>query len=125
MFQEFDMTESTVSFATYMLEVHRFEIEHFYEKTWLLNDKIIFVILFVAFIIMMMMMMLIIIIIIIIYNKIFIYFVFNNIIGTRKEIKTDSFISEILKHLESIYLYFPPSSQLLYLCFCPVGLSLL
>ena len=25
----------------------------------------------------------------------------------------------------SIYLYFPPSSQLLYLCFCPVGLSLL
>ena len=27
--------------------------------------------------------------------------------------------------LESIYLYFPPSSQLLYLCFCPVGLSLL
>ena len=22
--------------------------------------------------------------------------------------------------LESIYLYFPPSSQLLYLCFCPV-----
>ena len=26
---------------------------------------------------------------------------------------------------ESIYLYFPPSSQLLYLCFCPVGLSLL
>ena len=23
------------------------------------------------------------------------------------------------------YLYFPPSSQLLYLCFCPVGLSLL
>ena len=24
-----------------------------------------------------------------------------------------------------IYLYFPPSSQLLYLCFCPVGLSLL
>ena len=28
-------------------------------------------------------------------------------------------------YLESIYLYFPPSSQLLYLCFCPVGLSLL
>ena len=27
--------------------------------------------------------------------------------------------------LESIYLYFPPSSQLLYLCFCAVGLSLL
>ena len=27
--------------------------------------------------------------------------------------------------LESIYLYFPPSSQLLYLWFCPVGLSLL
>ena len=27
--------------------------------------------------------------------------------------------------LESIYLYFPPSSQLLYLFFCPVGLSLL
>ena len=27
--------------------------------------------------------------------------------------------------LESIYLYFPPSSQLLYLCFCPVGPSLL
>ena len=27
--------------------------------------------------------------------------------------------------IESIYLYFPPSSQLLYLCFCPVGLSLL
>ena len=27
--------------------------------------------------------------------------------------------------LESIYLYFPPSSHLLYLCFCPVGLSLL
>ena len=27
--------------------------------------------------------------------------------------------------LESIYLYFPPSSQLLHLCFCPVGLSLL
>ena len=27
--------------------------------------------------------------------------------------------------LESIYLYFPPSSQLVYLCFCPVGLSLL
>ena len=23
--------------------------------------------------------------------------------------------------LESIYLYFPPSSQLVYLCFCPVG----
>ena len=28
-------------------------------------------------------------------------------------------------HLELIYLYFPPSSQLLYLCFFPVGLSLL
>ena len=27
--------------------------------------------------------------------------------------------------LESIYLYFPPSSQLVYLCFCPVGISLL
>ena len=27
--------------------------------------------------------------------------------------------------LELIYLYFPPSSQLVYLCFCPVGLSLL
>ena len=27
--------------------------------------------------------------------------------------------------LESIYLYFPPSSQLVHLCFCPVGLSLL
>ena len=27
--------------------------------------------------------------------------------------------------LESIYLYFPPSSQLVCLCFCPVGLSLL
>ena len=27
--------------------------------------------------------------------------------------------------LESIYLYFPPSSQLLYWCFYPVGLSLL
>ena len=27
--------------------------------------------------------------------------------------------------LESIYLYFPPSSQLLYLCFCRVGFSLL
>ena len=27
--------------------------------------------------------------------------------------------------LEIIYLYFPPSSQLVYLCFCPVGLSLL
>ena len=27
--------------------------------------------------------------------------------------------------LESIYLYFPPSSQLLYLCFCPVFLSCL
>ena len=27
--------------------------------------------------------------------------------------------------LESIYLYFPPSSQLLYLCFCPVGFLLL
>ena len=26
--------------------------------------------------------------------------------------------------LESIYLYFPPSSHLVYLCFCPVGLSL-
>ena len=26
--------------------------------------------------------------------------------------------------LESIYLYFPPSSQLLYLCFCPVGLCM-
>ena len=25
--------------------------------------------------------------------------------------------------VESIYLYFPPSSQLVYLCFCPVGLS--
>ena len=24
-----------------------------------------------------------------------------------------------------IYLYFPPSSHLVYLCFCPVGLSLL
>ena len=23
------------------------------------------------------------------------------------------------------YLYFPPSSQLIYVCFCPVGLSLL
>ena len=30
-----------------------------------------------------------------------------------------------LNLLESIYLYFPPSSQLLYLWFCPVGLSLL
>ena len=27
--------------------------------------------------------------------------------------------------LELIYLYFPPSSLLVYLCFCPVGLSLL
>ena len=27
--------------------------------------------------------------------------------------------------LESIYFYFPSSSQLVYLCFCPVGLSLL
>ena len=27
------------------------------------------------------------------------------------------------RNLESIYLYFPPSSQLLFLCFCPVGLS--
>ena len=27
--------------------------------------------------------------------------------------------------LELIYLYFPPSSQLVYLCFCPVGFSLL
>ena len=27
--------------------------------------------------------------------------------------------------LEVIYLYFPPSSHLVYLCFCPVGLSLL
>ena len=27
--------------------------------------------------------------------------------------------------LELIYLYFPPSSHLEYLCFCPVGLSLL
>ena len=27
--------------------------------------------------------------------------------------------------LELIYLYFPPSSHLVYLCFCPVGLSLL
>ena len=27
--------------------------------------------------------------------------------------------------LELIYLYYPPSSQLVYLCFCPVGLSLL
>ena len=26
--------------------------------------------------------------------------------------------------LELIYLYFPPSSHLVYLCFCPVGLSL-
>ena len=26
--------------------------------------------------------------------------------------------------LESIYLYFTPSSQLLYICFCPVGLPL-
>ena len=25
--------------------------------------------------------------------------------------------------LETIYIYFPSSSQLLYLCFCPVGLS--
>ena len=28
-------------------------------------------------------------------------------------------------NIESINLYYPPSSQLLYLCFCPVGLSLL
>ena len=28
-------------------------------------------------------------------------------------------------HLELIYLYYPPSSHLVYLCFCPVGLSLL
>ena len=27
--------------------------------------------------------------------------------------------------LELIYLYFPPSPHLLYVCFCPVGLSLL
>ena len=27
--------------------------------------------------------------------------------------------------LELIYLYFPPSSHLIYVCFCPVGLSLL
>ena len=26
---------------------------------------------------------------------------------------------------ELIYLYFPPSSHLIYVCFCPVGLSLL
>ena len=30
-----------------------------------------------------------------------------------------------LRKAESIYLYFPQSSQLLYLCFCPVGLLLL
>ena len=30
-----------------------------------------------------------------------------------------------VKSIKLIYLYFPPSSQLLYLCFCPVGLSLL
>ena len=30
-----------------------------------------------------------------------------------------------LEKIESIYLYFPPSSQLLYICFCPVGLLLL
>ena len=35
------------------------------------------------------------------------------------------FIGKSFPILESIYLYFPPSSQLLYLCFCPVGLSLL
>ena len=27
--------------------------------------------------------------------------------------------------LEIIYLHFPPSSHLVYVCFCPVGLSLL
>ena len=27
--------------------------------------------------------------------------------------------------LELIYLYFPPSSHIIYVCFCPVGLSLL
>ena len=31
----------------------------------------------------------------------------------------------IIIKLKSIYLYFPPSSQLVYLCFCPVGLLLL
>ena len=38
------------------------------------------------------------------------------------------FISHIkcfFKIIFLIYLYFPPSSQLVYLCFCPVGLSLL
>ena len=34
-------------------------------------------------------------------------------------------VSDCLFYTESIYLYFPPSSQLLYLWFCPVGLSLL
>ena len=28
-------------------------------------------------------------------------------------------------YLKLIYLYFPPSSYLIYVCFCPVGLSLL
>ena len=32
---------------------------------------------------------------------------------------------EQYRRLELVYLYFPPSSHLVYLCFCPVGLSLL
>ena len=31
----------------------------------------------------------------------------------------------LISMLELIYFYFPPSSHLVYLCFCPVGLSLL
>ena len=35
------------------------------------------------------------------------------------------FFLESLKYvIELIYLYFPPSSHLIYVCFCPVGLSL-
>jgi hypothetical protein len=35
------------------------------------------------------------------------------------------FISNLFRSNLMFYLYFPPSSHLLYVCFCPVGISLL
>ena len=44
---------------------------------------------------------------------------------TQKHVNVEREGEKVEHKKESIYLYFPPSSQLVYLCFCPVGLSLL
>ena len=59
------------------------------------------------------------------YLFIAVYFLTTNIAIFLSTVANGGNILALLILLESIYLYFPPSSQLLYLCFCPVGLSLL